>query len=443
MSDERSPPHADAPIHDRAAISRLMLFFALVYVVEGVGQISGLIAQPLSYYLKQEHGWTALQVTAYLAIFNLPWIVKPIYGVVSDLVPLFGYRRKSYLVAANLVAAGAYLWSTQLTAPSQLVWALQLTAYAMAISSTVCGAVLVETGQRLGESGRFVNQQWLWFNAAAMASAILGGQLAQRLSPTSALHVAASIVAVAPAAVLFGTVFLIPEKKTRIDAPAFRGTLDGLVAAFKKRELWIVGIFLFLYYFSPGLSTPLYYTMTDKLKFSQSYIGMLGSIASAGWIVGALLYRRLFDDVSSRRLLNLSIALGTVTTAAYLLLSNEASAAILSFCSGFSAMLATVATVTLAADYCPRRSEGFSFAVMMSLINLATASADIVGSFLFEHLFHNRLAPLILVSAGFTAFAFVLVPFLHLGDKRHGLPISAVPAGGPETGHVVRGMISE
>jgi len=443
MNNEPSPPHADAPTQDRPAISRLMLFFALVYVVEGVGQVSGLIAQPLSFYLKQVHGWTALQVTAYLAIFNLPWIIKPIYGVLSDLAPLFGYRRKSYLVAANLVAAGAYVWSTQLMAPSQLVWALQLTAYAMAISSTVCGAVLVENGQRLGESGKFVNQQWLWFNAAAMASAIVGGQLVQRLSPTSALHVAASIVAVAPAAVLFGTVVLIPEKKTRIDGPAFRATLDGLMAAFKKRELWIVGSFLFLYYFSPGLSTPLYYTMTDKLQFSQSYIGILGSIASAGWIVGALLYRRLFGDISSKRLLNLSIALGTVTTAAYLSLSNEVSAAILSLCSGFSAMLATVATVTLAADYCPRRSEGFSFAVMMSLINLATASADIVGSFLFEHLFHNKLAPLILVSAGFTAFAFVLVPLLHLGDKRHGLPVNAVPAGGPEGGHIVRGMISE
>ncbi len=442
MNEELSPPHADAAAQHGATVSRLMLFFALVYVVEGVGQISGLIAQPLSFYLKQVHGWTALQVTAYLAIFNLPWIIKPIYGVLSDLVPLFGYRRKGYLVAANLVAAGAYLWSTQLTAPGELVWALQLTAYAMAISSTVCGAVLVENGQRLGESGRFVNQQWLWFNAAAMAAAILGGQLVQRLSPASALHVAASIVAVAPAAVLFGTLFLIPETKTPIDRPAFRGTLDGLTAAFKKRELWIVGIFLFLYYFSPGLSTPLYYTMTDDLKFSQSYIGILGSIASAGWVGGAILYRRLFSDVSSKRLLNLSIALGTVTTAAYLLLFNEASAAILSFCSGFSAMLATVATVTLAADYCPRRSEGFSFAVMMSLINLATASADIVGSFLFEHLFHNRLAPLILVSATFTAFAFLLVPLLHLGDKRHGKPVGAVPVG-PEAGRVVRGMIGE
>jgi predicted MFS family arabinose efflux permease len=56
----------------------------------------------------------------------------------------------------------------------------------------------------------------------------------------------------------------------------------------------------------------------------------------------------------------------------------------------------------------------------MSLINLATASGDIVGSYLFDHLFHHRLTPLILVSAAFTAFAFVLVPLLRLGDKRQG-----------------------
>jgi predicted MFS family arabinose efflux permease len=298
----------------------------------------------------------------------------------------------------------------------------------MAISSTVCGAVLVENGQRLSESGRFVNQQWLWFNAAAMASAILGGQLVQRLPPTSALHTAAAIVAAAPAAVLLGTLFLIREERTHFDPPALRETVGGLLAALKKRQLWIVGAFLFLYYFSPGLATPLYYTMTDSLKFPQGYIGILGSVASAGWIVGALLYHRLFDGLTSKRLLNLSIALGTMTTAAYLLLFNQASTAVLSFCSGFSAMLATVATVTLAADYCPPRSEGFSFAVMMSLINLATASGDIVGSFLFDHLFHNKLAPLILVSAAFTAFAFVLVPLLRLGDKRQGEPVRAAAA---------------
>jgi hypothetical protein len=78
---------------------------------------------------------------------------------------------------------------------------------------------------------------------------------------------------------------------------------------------------------------------------------------------------------------------------------------------------------------------------MMSVINLATASADIVGSFLFQHLFRNTLTPLILVSAAFTAFAFVLVPLLRLGDKRQGQTLGGPPAGGPELGHIVRGVV--
>ena len=426
MSGQSLSPDAKDAADDRRTIERLLVFFALVYVVEGFGQVVGLIAQPLSFYLKEAHGWTALQVSAYLTIFNFPWIIKPIYGAFSDFVPLFGYRRKPYLLGANVVAAGAFFWVTQLTAPDRLFWALELTAYAMAISSTVCGAVLVENGQRLGESGRFVNQQWLWFNAAAMVASIVGGELTQRLSPAAALHIAAAIVAVAPLAVLFGTIFLIPDKKTPIDLPALRATFGSLVTAFKRRELWIVGLFLFLYYFNPGLSTPLYYYMTDDLKFSQSYIGILGSIGAGGWVVGALLYRRVFDELPLRRLLNLSIALGTLATAAYVLLGGATSAAILGFCSGFAAMLATVATVTLAADYCPPRSEGFSFAVMMSIINLSTSLSGTFGAFLFDHLFHNGLAPLILLSAAFTAVAFVLVPLLHLGDKRQGQPAGAV-----------------
>jgi len=415
-------PKADANDANAAAVHHLLLFFALVYVVEGLGQIVGLISQPLNYYLKEVHGWTPLQVTAFITLFNLPWIIKPIYGLVSDFVPLFGYRRKSYLIIANLAAIGGHLWVTQLTAPGDLDFALMLTAYAMAISSTLCGAVLVENGQRLKESGTFVNQQWLWFNIAAMVAAVAGGQLVQHLPPSEALHSAAAIIAVAPCAVIVGTIFLVPEKKTRIDVAGMKNTLRGLVTAFSRRELWIVAAFMFFYYFSPGLSTPLYYHMTDDLRFSQAYIGALGSISAAGWVVGALLYRRFFGNLTLKNLLNLSIAIGTAAGLAYLLFWNEIAAAIISFGAGFAAMLTTVATLTLAADYCPPRAEGFSFAVLMSIINLANTLADNVGSFLYTHAFHRSLPPLVLISAAFTAFAFVLVPLLRLGAKRQGEP---------------------
>ena len=60
-----------------------------------------------------------------------------------------------------------------------------------------------------------------------------------------------------------------------------------------------------------------------------------------------------------------------------------------------------------------------------SVINLANTLADNVGSFLYTHAFHRTLPPLVLISAAFTAFAFVLVPLLRLGDKRQGEPANS------------------
>ena len=107
MGEPGAPSRALPQPEEDQQIRRLMLFFGLVYVVEGIGQTGGLIAQPLNNYLKQTFGWTAVQVAGYLTILNLPWIIKPVYGIISDFLPLFGYRRKAYLVLANAGAAGA------------------------------------------------------------------------------------------------------------------------------------------------------------------------------------------------------------------------------------------------------------------------------------------------------------------------------------------------
>jgi len=129
-------------------------------------------------------------------------------------------------------------------------------------------------------------------------------------------------------------------------------------------------------------------------------------------------------------LLNSSILFGTVTTAAFLLLRDEASAAFINFFSGAAGMIAFVATLTLAADYCPQRSEGFAFAALMSITIFSAALSDNIGAFLYEHSFHRHLNPLILVSAAFTALAFAFVPLLRLHGKRPGEPARPVEASG-------------
>ena len=154
---------------DRRVINRLLVFFALVYVVEGIGQVDGLIAQPLSFYLKEVHGWTSARSQHLSHHFQFSLDHK------AALWRLFRFRaavrlspRAVPFLAANIVAAGAFFWVTQLTAPGELLWALDLTAYAMAMSSTVCGAVLVENGQRFGESSNSSISSGCGSNAATM-----------------------------------------------------------------------------------------------------------------------------------------------------------------------------------------------------------------------------------------------------------------------------------
>jgi MFS family permease len=393
-------------------VPRLMLFFAIVFSIEGIGQGRvGIILQPLTNLLKAD-GWTALQVTAYFGALNFPWIIKPLYGLVSDIVPLFGYRRTGYLMLASAGAAIAYAAVAWFDTPTGFALPLILTAYAMATASTLCGALLAERGHSVERSSLFVGQQWLWFYIAIMASAFAGGLLVDYLSALAALKAAALIAAVAPLVVIVATPLLLREPKTRATREQVRETLQGITSALRSRMLYLVAAFLFLYAFAPGFGTPLYYHMTDRLGFSQTYIGVLGSIASAGWIAGALLHRWLMPRLSASALLYLSIVLGTLSAASFLLLTGEVSAALVNFGNGVASMIATIASLTLAAQHCPRRAEGFAFAGLMSVSNLADICSINVGAYLYEQVFDSRLAPLIVVSAATTALTLLLVPWL-------------------------------
>jgi predicted MFS family arabinose efflux permease len=389
-----------------------MWFFAIVYAVEGIAQAkSGILWQPLTRFLKETHGWGPTEISASLAVVDVPWVIKPLYGLISDFLPLFGSRRRAWLIVANLAGVAAFAGVALTGSPAGIVPALVLTAIAMAISSTLCGALLVENGQRTGQSSAFVNQQWLFFNIAVIAASLAGGQLAEHLDAAAALHTAAWIAAAAPLAVL-PVLSLIQETPTTIDMAALRRRFGALMQALRSRVLWLIAGYLFCYYFSPGFGTPLYFHMTDTLGFSQGFVGLLSSVNAAGWIAGGLVYRWALARLDTPIMLRLSIAAGVVTTLAYLGLTGPVSAVAVYFAAGIANMLATIATLSLAAEACPEGAEGFGFAALMSVINLATPLGDTAGSALYEHIFANNLAPLIVVSAAFTAMAWPLLRFM-------------------------------
>ena len=89
----------------RLTAIHLGLLFAVLYFVQGLAEPGeGLIAQPVRSLL---NGWKKSpgEITQFMAIVSAPWAIKPIYGLLIDFVPLFGSRRRNYLLLATLMTA--------------------------------------------------------------------------------------------------------------------------------------------------------------------------------------------------------------------------------------------------------------------------------------------------------------------------------------------------
>ncbi len=403
---------------DRYDVRRLVFLFGLAYFAQGLGQHGGLISQPLNYYLKQGLGLDTATAADYLAILSLPWMIKPLYGLVSDYLPLLGYRRKTWLVLVNLVAAGAFLWLSGLTAIGTIVAALTLTAFGTAASDVIIDALMVENGERTGLTARFQGVQWTWFKIAAILTALTGGYLAALFEPASALHMAATLTMVAPLAVLVAAMMLVRERRATADLAEARATTHAVLAAFRSRDLRIAVAFLALWCFSPAFGTPMYYHMVDRLGFEQGFIGGLNALTAAGAVVGAWVFARHFAHRTIAQRARFSIAAAAVGILAYLAIAwpHEHAGAIagpLNVFFGFTAQIGALTIFTVAARACPPRAEGFVFAALMSVYNGVEQLSAVLGARLYERVFDRTLAPLLWVAAGSFLLCLLLVPRLR------------------------------
>lgn len=62
----------------------------VVYFVQGA---LGLARLATTYFFKDELHLAPAEVAALSGLFTLPWVFKPLYGFLSDGLPVFGYRR--------------------------------------------------------------------------------------------------------------------------------------------------------------------------------------------------------------------------------------------------------------------------------------------------------------------------------------------------------------
>jgi hypothetical protein len=404
-------------LQEQMSYSAFLKFVLLAYVTQGIAQHFCLVSQPLEYCMLKIMHFNAAKVAALLSFLMVPWMIKPVFGILSDALPLAGFRRKSYLALFYGVAGFCYVGAATAHSLNWLMAALFMTGLGMAAGTVIICGLTLEVGRPTGETRKFQAIQAVGYYGANIVSFIAGGYLCGHLEPGAALSTAAAIASLPCFITAAASWFLLEEQRSITREPL----LKGLTAKFtrpKVKSLFLVALFMCCWSFSPGFGTPLYFHQTNDLAFSQIFIGQLGAMLSFGMILGAFFFRHSMDKkMSTHKQARVAVMFGTISTLGYLFLGSPASAVALEVSRGFAEMIAILLVYGLAADVSPKDFESTTIAVLIAAYNIATQLGINIGANLYSYVFNDDFSLLIIVSALATSACWFLIPLLPERDQ--------------------------
>jgi MFS family permease len=176
-----------------------------------------------------------------------------------------------------------------------------------------------------------------------------------------------------------------------------------------NRQLILSTIFLFLFWFSPSIGTPLMDKMRSDLHFSKIWIGWLGTIGSTFEILGAVLYFRYGKRIDVKKWLYYSVVLNALSTFAYLWLTPH-SILIYSVVFSVSGQFTHLLMLGMMAYVCPVGTEATTFALLTAIVNFSSFCSTLAGAKLFALFGYNGLV----IASGLTTFLCLpFIPFLR------------------------------
>ncbi|WP_341734547.1 folate/biopterin family MFS transporter [Microcoleus sp. EPA2] len=355
-----------------------LIAILLIYFVQG---ILGLARLAVSFFLKDELGMSPAEVSAMLGVVALPWMIKPLFGFMSDGLPIFGYRRRPYIVLSGLLGTSAWVaLATIVHTPLAATGAIALSSLSLAVSDVIADSLVVERARKesLTDAGSLQSLSWGASALGGLITAYLSGSLLQQFST----HTIFLITACFPL-IVSATAWLISEEKVnkKTDFETVKNQLKQLRQAVSQKTIWLPTAFLFLWQATPSSDSAFFFFTTNELGFQPEFLGRVRLVTSLAALVGIWLFQRFLKTIPFRVIFGWSTVIATVLGLTSLLLVTHANRALgiddQWFSIGDSLILTVIGQIAympvlvLCARLCPPGVEATLFALLMSITNLA------------------------------------------------------------------------
>lgn len=353
-----------------------LLGILVVYFVQG---ILGLARLAVSFFLKDELGLSPAEVSALFGIVALPWIIKPVFGFVSDGLPILGYRRRPYLILSGIL--GALSWAALASivhTSTEATLFLALGSLSVAIGDVIVDSLVVERARSESQSDVGSLQSLCWGTSAfgGLITAYFSGLLLEQFSTRTIFWITASFPLIVSL-----VAWLISESPVaeQPDLSTVKHQFGELRKAIAQKAIWLPAAFVFLWQATPSADAAFFFFTTNELGFEPEFLGRVRLVTSIASLLGVWMFHRFLKSVPFRIIFGWSTVLSAVLGMSMLLLVTHTNRALGIddhwFSIGDSLILTVMGQIAympvlvLAARLCPPGVEATLFALLMSISN--------------------------------------------------------------------------
>ncbi|XP_057767758.1 probable folate-biopterin transporter 3 isoform X2 [Salvia miltiorrhiza] len=376
-----------------------------VVIVYGINQGVGLGLSKVGtqYYMKDEQKLQPSEAQVYHAMIMMPWIVKPLWGLLTDIVPIWGRRRRPYFVFAGTVGV-----------ISMIILSLKKDMYlGLALLLLICGSAGAAVGDVTIDAcvtensiahpslaGEMQSLCGLCSSVGQLIGFISSGFLVHRIGSKGALGVLSI-----PAALVIVVGIIIQEPVIRNVSykrvsQKFLDAGRAMWMALRSPVVWKPCLYMYLSLaVSLHIHEGMFYWYTDAPSgpsFSQEAVGSISAVGAIGSLLGVLLYQNAFRNQPFRRVLLLaqllygaSGMLDLILVLRINLILGVPDYVVVVFDAAVSHMIGRLKwmpLLVLSSKLCPAGIEGTFFALLMSIDHVGTFSAAWGGGLLLHAL---------------------------------------------------------
>ncbi|XP_008377625.3 probable folate-biopterin transporter 6 isoform X2 [Malus domestica] len=312
------------------------------------------------YYWKDVQKLQPSVVQLYIGLYYIPWLMKPVWGLLTDVFPVRGYRRRPYFVLAGVIGTVSALtvaFSGNLAAVVALTWLIGVTA-GVAIADVTIDACIARNSIEIRSLASDL-QSLCGFcsSAGALVGYSTSGFFVHHLGPQAVEEVGVA--------------------------------MSGIYKTIKLPQVWKPSLYMYL---SLALSINTqegnFYWYTDPSAgpaFSQEFVGMIYAVGAVASIVGVLIYHKTLKNYPFRNLVffaQLLYAMSGLLDLTFILRWNLALGIPDYFFVIMEECVFRIVTkirwmpmIVLSTRLCPLGIEGTFFALLMCIDSLGSLSS--------------------------------------------------------------------